>query len=66
MDAANRDSVSQVRTALVEAVGEKKADYLLKRRSRFLEGMTPEEFAQVPGGAKVVLMELPKIAISAR
>lgn len=46
------------------AVGER-ASKLMHRRSKHLGNLTPHELAQQPGGARIVLAELSKIAIQA-
>jgi hypothetical protein len=59
-----KDGVSKVEAALREAVGDQAAG-LMHRRSKFLGNLSPHEVAQAPGGSRIVLAELPKLALQA-
>jgi hypothetical protein len=56
------DDVWRVEAALKKVVGER-AKELMNGRSRHLANLTPHEVARMPGGARVVLAELDKIAL---
>jgi hypothetical protein len=56
------DGVWRVEAALKAAVGAR-AKELMHRRSRHLAEMTPLELASMPGGDRIVLAEVDKIAL---